>query len=227
MSSTATTAENTGRPAEEPITVEVWTDLGCPWCYLGEPRLDQAIENVGSDRFEVVLRPYQLDPHADPTPETIPEIFVRKHGGTRAQAVAMESSMADLAHNEGLPFTVDRLSGNTFDALRALALATSHGVGREFFRDLKRGFFAGETNPYDTDTLVNTLARAGVPADEARTALHGDAFAAEVTRDRQTAQSLGITSVPFVVLDGRLGVAGAQSLQDYERALRTALGEQS
>jgi predicted DsbA family dithiol-disulfide isomerase len=204
--------------------VELWLDIGCPWCYLGRHRLDRAIEATASEgRVEVVLRSFELNPGMSTTPVTVAEYLAAKFAGTVARAREADDRVAALARADGLPYTVDRRIANSFDVHRVLHLARERGVGTPMFRALQRGYFAGELDPFDPETLVRVAADAGVPAGQTRAVLSGDGYAESVRREQAVGRALGITGVPFAVLGGAYGVAGAQSVEGYAAAIRTAL----
>lgn len=206
------------------LVIEVWTDIGCPWCYVGKHRLDQAIEaTVPTGGVEVVLRSFELDPAMSTTPVPVTEMLAAKYGGTAADAHKMESRVAALGQAEGLPYTMDRSVANSFDVHRVLHLARAHDVGTEVFSTLQRGYFAGDINPFDHDTLIRVAADIGVPADETRAVLAGDAYADAVREEQAAGRALGITGVPFTVLGGQYAVSGAQSVEGYAAALATLI----
>jgi predicted DsbA family dithiol-disulfide isomerase len=224
VSATAPTA--TAIATDERLRVDLWTDLGCPWCYVGKHRLEDAIEQSGlTDRVDIVLHSFELDPATPDEPISIPEIFVKKHGGTAENAVRMEEGIRNMANAEGLPFTIDRLHANTFTTHRVLKLAEQHGVANRYFTVLQRGHFSGELNPFDPETLVSVAVDAGVPEHEVREVIASEAFADEVRRDEADGQALGITGVPLTVFDERLAAAGAQSVDVYRAALEQAFGD--
>lgn len=221
---TSTSPESSTPDTGRALAIELWTDLGCPWCYLGKHRLEQAITTAAVGQVRVVLRSFQLDPGMAATPVPVPEIFVTKHGGTAEHARRMESQMAELAKAEGLPYSLDRSAANTFDVHRVLHLARTHGVATPMFSTLQRGYFAGQVNPFDQEVLIQVAADAGVPAEETRAVLSGDAYAKAVRDERAAGAALGISGVPFAVFNGTHAVAGATSVQGYAAAIAQTLG---
>ncbi|MFJ8689617.1 DsbA family oxidoreductase [Micromonospora wenchangensis] len=209
-------------PAAGRLTVEVWTDLGCPWCYLGIHRLRHAMDRTGTAGITLMLRSFELDPDASAEPMTIPEVFTRKHGLPAQAAMQAEAAMRDRAAAEGLPFTTDRSHANSFDVHRVLQLANRHGAGTAFFETVQTRFFAGEINPYDHASLTTVAGEVGLDGDEVRTVLAGDSYAQQVRHDERRARELGVTGVPFVLLDQRFAVAGAQSTDAYAQAIARA-----
>ncbi|MFC8198038.1 DsbA family protein [Streptomyces sp. NPDC057298] len=222
---TPSTAPESSTPdTGSPLVIELWTDLGCPWCYIGKHRLEQAVTTAAAAQAQVVLRSFELDQDMASTPVPVPEVFVVKHGGTAEQARRMEAQMAELARAEGLPYSVDRPAANTFDVHRVLHLARAHGVATRMFSTLQRGYFAGELDPFDDDVLVQVAADAGVPAQETRALLSGDSYAQAVRDERAAGQALGITGVPFAVFNGTHAVAGATHVQGHTTAIAQAWG---
>lgn len=206
------------------LRLDVWTDLGCPWCYLGVHRLRHTLDELGvTERTELVPRSFELDPGAAAEPMTIPEIFTRKYGLSAQDAAQAEARIQKLAAAERLPFTSDRLHAKSFDVHRVLQLANEHGRGVEFFETVQRRYFAGQINPYEHDTLVAVAVETGLDGDVVRDVLAGNAYAERVRADEALGRSLGITGVPFVLLDQRYAIAGAQSAEEYARAITQVL----
>ena len=149
------------------VVIEVWTDLGCPWCYVGKHRLQEAIaDRPDSDRFVLRLRSFELNPGAPKTPETIESAFIRSHGGDAQVVVQAERRIQALAQSEGLAFSVDRLNANTFDFHRVFQYAQEQGVGVEFFSLMQDRFFAGELNPSRPTLSRRPVSRWGFPKIE-------------------------------------------------------------
>ncbi|AGL17878.1 DsbA family oxidoreductase [Actinoplanes sp. N902-109] len=206
------------------MLVEIWSDVVCPWCYIGKRRLETALtkfEHAGE--VEIVWRSFQLDPTTPKgSHEPVYDALAKKFGGSREQVKAMTGQVAALAEAEGLHYDfANAISFNTFDAHRVLHLARTHGLGGEAHeRFMRANLIEGAT--MDSDTLVELAAEVGVPAAEARTVLAGDAYTAEVNADIQQAHAYGATGVPFFVLDRAYGVSGAQSADVFLQALTTA-----
>lgn len=218
--------DNNPSETSRPVVIEVWSDLGCPWCYVGKHRLQQAIAGrTDGDRFELRLRSFELNPGAPTTPETIESAFIRSHGGDAQMVVRAERRMQALAESEGLPFSVDRLNANTFDFHRVVHHADEQGLGLVFFTLVQDRFFAGDLNPFDVDALAAAAAEVGLGADRVREVLAGDEYADAVRADIAEGRSLGVQGVPFTVFDRRLAASGAQSVAGYAQALDAAVAE--
>ena len=196
------------------MNVEIWSDIVCPWCYIGKRRFEAALARFAHrDAVTVVWRSFELDPHAPRRhPGTLDDLLARKIGATRAQAVALNAQVMTLAAAEGLAYRLDRAQpGNTFDAHRLLHLAAERGLQEAVKERLLQAYFTEGLPIGEADSLVQVVAEAGVDATEARAVLAGEAYAAAVRADEQRAVALGISGVPFVVVDERYGVSGAQS----------------
>jgi predicted DsbA family dithiol-disulfide isomerase len=206
------------------VLVEIWSDIVCPWCYIGKRRLEtalQSFEHAGD--VELEWRSFQLDPSIVPgTTEPVYDALAAKFGGSKAQVKAMTAQVGALAEAEGLHYDFDRaVSINTFDAHRLIHLAKAHGLGAQAHERLMRAnLIEGAT--LDTPTLVRLGAEIGVPAAEAQRVLDGDDYTTDVRDDIRQAQLYGATGVPFFVLNQAYGVSGAQSADVFLQALRTA-----
>ena len=213
------------------LRLDVWADVVCPWCYVGGARLAAAIDAAGlAGAVELVPRAFELDPTTPTTPQPVLEHLTRKLGGLLAgssamagQVRGMEEHVRDLATAEGLPYEVDRVTANTREAHRVTALATSHGLGMAYFDALQRAYFAGgSADPFGRAALLAVADEVGLPAAEVERVLDGDDFADTVARDQAEAAAIGIRGVPFVVVDGRYGLSGAQEPEAYRELLATA-----
>lgn len=210
------------------VHVEVWSDIVCPWCYIGKRRLERALAGYEhADEVEIEWRSFQLDPSFPKGVRTpVYESLSAKMGGSITQIRAMTDRVKALAAEEGLAYDFDRsVMVNTIDAHRVIHLAKAHGKGTEAHERLMRAqLVEGETLD-DTETLVRLAAEVGVPEQEARRVLAGDDYATDVEDDIREAAMLGATGVPFFVLNRTYGVSGAQPVETFLAALRTARGD--
>ncbi len=215
------------------MRVEIWSDIACPWCYVGKARFEKALAAFPHrDQVEVVHRSFELDPgRAKGDVEPVLKMLSLKYGMSEAQARAGEENLGAQAAAEGLAYrTEGRDHGNTFDMHRLLHLAKEHGRQDELLQALYRANFAEERSVFADadDRLVELAVEAGLDADAARAVLADpDAYAAEVRADERDAAELGANGVPFFVLDRRYGVSGAQPAEVFTRALTQAWGERS
>ncbi|HET6709906.1 DsbA family oxidoreductase [Amycolatopsis sp.] len=199
----------------------MWSDLVCPWCYLGKRRFERAVAEVGVD-VEVVHHSFQLDPSFPRgTSRPTREVLAEKYGRTLAEADAMEAEMEERAAADGLEYHLDGVHmGNTVDGHRLVHLAAAHGLADAVVDRLYAAHFTERRSLFDRDSLVALAAEAGLDAAEARAVLESDAYEAEVAADGEQARALGASGVPFFVIDQRFGVAGAQSPEVFAQVLR-------
>lgn len=207
------------------MKVEIWSDVVCPWCYIGKRRFEAALGRFSHrDDVEVVWRSFELDPNA-PARRTgdSAQRLADKYGMSRAQAVASQDRLTQMAAQEGLAFHFDRAqSGNTFDAHRLLHLAAERGVQDEVKERLFRAYFTEGEPIGDRETLIRLAAEVGLASAEAEAVLASNTYAEDVRAEEHEAAELGINGVPFFVVDRRYGVSGAQPadvlLQVLDRA---------
>ncbi|MCU1452836.1 MAG: oxidoreductase [Acidimicrobiales bacterium] len=210
------------------MRVEIWSDVVCPWCYIGKRRFEAAVaEFEHGDEVEVVWRSFELDPSAPATRDgSYVDRLAGKYGTAPAQAQTMLDRMTDAAAADGLDFRFDRAKpGNTFDAHRLLHLAGTRGVQDQLKERLMRATFTEGEPIGDPAALVHLAADAGLDRDEAQRVLDGDAFGDEVRADERRATQIGISGVPFFVFDDRLAVSGAQPADVMLDVLQQAWAE--
>jgi predicted DsbA family dithiol-disulfide isomerase len=210
------------------MLVEVWSDVVCPWCYLGKRRLESALAVFDhGDEVDVAWRSFELDPSA-PRHRAVSarEHLARKYGMTSAQVDASWARLTALAAQEGLEYHLEKTrGGSSFDAHRLIHLGAAAGIQDAVNERLLRGYFTEGEAIGEPDVLRRLGVEAGLPADEVDELLTSDRFAVEVHDDERAAHALGIRGVPFFVIDGRLGVSGAQSADFLLAALGQAWGE--
>ena len=197
-----------------PFIVEIWSDVVCPWCYLGKRRFESALARFEHrDDVEVVWRSFELDPNAGPSSSVPPaERLAAKYGMSVEDAKANHDRLTALASEDGLEYHLDRTrGGNTFDAHRLIQLGKARGIQDAVKERLMRAYFTENVAIDDRETLVGLAADAGLDADEARAVLASDDYADAVREDEELARRIGINGVPFFVLGRRYGVSGAQT----------------
>ncbi len=196
-----------------PMHVEIWSDIACPWCYVGKRRFEAALAGFEhADEVEVTWRSFELDPGAPPAWEVDGATHLaQKYGSSREQALSMMAQMTETAAGEGLDFHFERQrGGSTFDAHRLVHLAAAHGRQDAMKERLLKAYLEEGELMSDPATLRRLAGEAGLPADEVADLLAGDRFAAEVRDDERAASQLGISGVPFFVVDRAIGASGAQ-----------------
>jgi len=207
------------------MQIEVWSDVVCPWCYLGKRRLETALARFPhADRVEVVWRSFQLDPSipAGRTEATLPALAA-KYGASVAQIRAQMGHIEQLAAAEGLDFDLaNGVSGNTLLAHQLIHLAAEHGLGAEMKERLLHAHFEERGSVFDVEALVPLAVQVGLAGDEVRAALADGRFLPAVRQDIDTARALGATGVPFFVVDRNYAAAGAQPAQVLLQLLEQA-----
>ncbi|MDQ1535015.1 MAG: hypothetical protein QOF28_2776 [Actinomycetota bacterium] len=205
------------------MLVEIWSDVVCPWCYIGKRRFEKARASFDHP-VEVVWRSYELNPGAPPVRDgSSVERIARKYGITVDEAATQYERITDLAAAEGLDYHLDRArSGRSFDAHRLLHLARERGIQDA----VKERFLAGYLEEGVAIGLPSELAplavSAGLDADDVDAVLAGDTYGDAVRADEARADEIGVSGVPFFVIDGRFAIPGAQDpdtiLATFERA---------
>ena len=209
------------------LRIDVWSDLACPWCYIGKRRLDAALAQAGlADGVELVWRAFELDPTAPAVRDdglTPAQRLAAKYRRSEAEAEAMIANVTRVAAGDGLAFEIARSrGGNTFDAHRVVKLAATHGRATAAKERLFAAYFGEGRALGDRATLGELAAELGLDAGEVAATLAGDRFADEVRADQRLARELGISGVPFFVFDQRLAVSGAQPVAALVGALAQA-----
>lgn len=200
------------------MRIDVWSDIACPWCWLGKHHLEEALRRGGVEA-EVAMRSFELNPSPRPT---IParDYLVRRLGGAE-RVDAAHARLAALGERAGLRYAFDRaLVANTFDAHRVHHLAQAKGRGPETIERFMRAYHGEGADLADPDTITRLAVEAGLDEADVRQVLATDAFADAVRRDEAEARAIGVQGVPFFVIDGRYGISGAQPVEAFEEALR-------
>ena len=195
------------------MRIEIWSDVVCPWCYIGKRRFETALAGYErADEVEIVWRSFELDPDAPRTRTEPPaERLAQKYGMTVEQAQQAQARVTAVAAAEGLEYRLaDARSGNSFDAHRLLQLAGERGLQPELKERLLRAYFSEGEAIGEPDVLERLAVEVGLDGAEVAALLAGDRFADDVRADERRARLLGIHGVPFFVIDERVGVEGAQ-----------------
>ncbi|GAA2440301.1 DsbA family oxidoreductase [Streptomyces macrosporus] len=207
------------------VRVEIWSDVVCPWCYIGKRRLERALEEFEhADEVEITWRSFQLDPSFPKgVRQPVPEMLARKTGGSPEQVRAMNARVTELAAAEGLAYDLERsVMVNTVDAHRLTHLAKERGLGGQAHERLLRAQLVEARTLDDPDTLVRLGVEIGLDEEEVRGVVTGDAYAREVEADLRAARELGVTGVPFSVLNRAFAISGAQPVETFLTGLRKA-----
>ena len=209
----------------EPLEVEVWADVVCPWCYIGKRRFEAALsEFAHRDDVRVTMRSFELDP----TPRSavqgdIAEMLAAKYGMSIDQAHDAVEGVRQTAAQVGIDMdNGQRFQGNTRDAHRLLHYAAEVGMQDRLSEALYRAHFTLGDSVFDHATLADLAEAAGLDRTQAERVLSGMDYDDDVAADEDLARSLGINGVPFFVFDRRLGVSGAQPVELMREALEQA-----
>ena len=207
------------------VQVEIWSDVVCPWCYIGKRKFEAALASFAHrDEVTVEWRSYELDPGA-PVRRDLPmvELLQKKYSMTEEQARAANDRVTAAAAGVGLEYHLDQAaSGNTFDAHRLIHLAAAHGRGDAMKERLMAAYFTEGAAIGETATLERLAADVGLDAGAVHSTLAGDAYADAVRHDERQAVDLGVNGVPFFVVDRTYGISGAQEPEVILGALERA-----
>lgn len=211
------------------MKIEVWSDYVCPFCYIGKRRLELALTQSGlEEKTEVVFKAYQLDPNTPVNSgQSLLDGLAAKFNVGKQEAENMMKNIEEQAKTVNLEYRVDQMkTSNTFDAHRLAKLAGKHGVEKEVTERLMHGYFT-EGERIDTeDVLVSIGAEAGLPEETTKAMLHSDEFAADVKRDIEEAQEVGVKGVPFFVINRKYAISGAQPTEAFVEALEKIAEEE-
>ena len=206
------------------MRVDIWSDIVCPWCYIGKRRFEKALAAIPRrEEVEVVHRSFQLDPtmakgelfrHRD--------VLMRKYGMTEPQVAAAQSRLVDLAAAEGLEYHLSRsYTGNTLDAHRLVHYGREQGIQDTVIERLFRAHFTELRSIFDVESLAALGTEAGLTG--AKELLASDRYSDDVVADHHEANGLGANGVPFFVIDGKYGISGAQSQEVFASTLTRLL----
>ena len=206
------------------VKIEIWSDVVCPWCYIGKRRLEHALgEFEHAADVELTWRSFQLNPDAPAQAVPTLDYLARRFG---PQGEAMVARVADLGRAEGLDLNFGTaLTVNTADAHRALHFSAERNVVTAAEERLMRAHFSEGADLSDPGTLASLLGEVDLDPDEVRAVLKGTEYAGAVQADIDEARALGATGVPFYVIDRKYAIPGAQPAEVFLRALRQAYSE--
>lgn len=209
------------------MKIEIWSDYACPFCYLGKVRLDKAIEKSGQKDVEIVYKSFLLDPTMDNNIEGSPvENLAKKYGQSVEQAQGMIDQIVHMAKEEGLDYDfVNLKERNMVNAHRLLHLAVEKGVANEVNDKLFKAHLIEGKDLADFDVLVDIGTSSGLDRSDIEDMYRGDKFVDEVQKDLNEAHEIGISSVPYFVIDRERSIRGAQSVDIMVHELNRKPGE--
>jgi len=210
------------------MKVEIWSDVMCPFCYIGKRRFEDALEHFEhKDEIEIEWKSFQLNPNMETNPNiNIDQYLADVKGFTIDHARQLNAHVTRMAAEAGLTYNFDKaIVANSFNAHRYSHLAKKHGLGIEAEEQLFKAYFTDGKNIDDQDTLIELGTALGLDANEVKQALESNAYADEVKRDIAQAQYLGMQGVPFFVLNNKYAVSGAQAVPVFEQTLQKAFDD--
>jgi predicted DsbA family dithiol-disulfide isomerase len=204
----------------EKITVEVWADLICPWCWIGKRRFETALnQSEHKDRFEIIHRPFRLSPGAKTGPVT--EMLASKYQLTKKEVAQSFKDLEALAAQEGLEYHLSKTSfGDTLDAHRLALWAGTQGVQSATVERIYRGYFSEGIDIFSQESLLKLAADAGLSGKDAKEMLKSDRFKHEVAQDEDNARRIGCQGVPFFLLSEKYAVSGAQPVETFALVIK-------
>lgn len=210
------------------MQVEIWSDIMCPFCYIGKRKFEQAVAKFeNKNEIEVIWHSYQLNPNIKYQPnKDLYDHVAELKGQTREWSVKVHESVIAAAKNIGLEYNFDKAKiTNSFDAHRVIQLAKKHNLSNEIEERFFRAYFTEGELMSDHKTLVRLATEVGLKEDAVRNVLNSDQFAEEVKKDGQDAQNLGAGGVPFFVMDKKYAVSGAQDTEVFLETIKKAFQE--
>ncbi|SDE26845.1 Predicted dithiol-disulfide isomerase, DsbA family [Mucilaginibacter pineti] len=210
------------------MKIEIWSDVMCPFCYIGKRRFEEAlVQFENRDQVEIEWKSFQLNPDMKTDPSVnITQYLADVKGWTLEYAREMNSHVTQMAAEVGLTYNFDTaVVANSFNAHRFSHLAKQHGLGDTAEEALFNAYFTRGLNIDDNDTLVQLGTEIGLDAEEIKQTLSSDTFAADVKHDIIEAQELGIRGVPFFVVNNKYGISGAQAVPVFTQTIETAFNE--
>lgn len=208
------------------MQIEIWSDVICPWCYIGKRRFEAALAAFPhKEKVTVVWRSFELDTKSPPQySETLIEMLSRKYHVSLQEAENMNARVSSLAKEVGLNYHLSEARpGNTFDAHRLLHFAASRQLGDKATERLMHAYFSEALPVGDRAALASLAPEFGISSNDALAMFESDAFVEAVRADESRASALGISGVPFFVIDGKIGISGAQPVEVFADALNQCI----
>lgn len=206
----------------EKLVIEIWTDIICPWCWIGLGRLKKGLEGFAhADKLQVIHRSVRLAPHVKPAP--LSEVLSAKMGLSKADIAAMLKNVEATASAEGLSYNLaNTLTGDTLDAHRLVKYATTQGKAHDMLERLYSAHLSEGVSIFNRQGLMLLASEIGLDDKAVEQVLNGDAFVADVEADQQALHALGKSGVPLFLINGTHVVSGAQSPDIFMQALQAA-----
>ncbi|MEL7834513.1 DsbA family oxidoreductase [Fodinibius sp. Rm-B-1B1-1] len=211
------------------MKVEIWSDVMCPFCYIGKRRFEKAMESFEySDEVEIIWRSFQLNPDMETDPEAnINEYLAEAKGWSLEQARQMNKRVTNMAAEEGLEYNMEQaVVANSFDAHQLVQFAKDRGKGSEMEEALFKAYFTDGKNTAEHATLIELAENIGIDPTEAKSILENNSYANAVKHDIQLAKNINITGVPFFLFNQKFAVSGARETEVFLKALKQSWNAQ-
>jgi predicted DsbA family dithiol-disulfide isomerase len=211
------------------MKIEIWSDVICPWCYIGKRRFEKALANFAhKDEVQVIWRSFELDPKSPrQLPGTLEEMLAHKYHVSLQEAAGMNARVSAIAKEVGLEYRLDSARpGNTFDAHRLLHFAASRQLGDRATERIMHAYFSEALAVGERPALAKLAPEFGISEPDTLAMLEGTGYSAEVRADEARAAELGISGVPFFLINEKIGISGAQPVDVFAEALQRAWKDQ-
>lgn len=206
------------------MNIEIWSDVVCPWCFIGKRRLERALAAAGVSDAVITHRAFQLDPSATTEGKRTVDVLAAKYGLDDAGVKQMMGQVTEVAAGEGLNYRLlDGISGNTVMAHRLLLWAQKQGRAQQLLELLYSAYFENAQPVFTLDELLPYVTHAGLDSSAARIAMDSGAYIAEVEADAELARAFGANGVPFFVFDRKYGISGAQPFEVFVQTIEKSL----
>lgn len=209
------------------MNIEIWSDVACPFCYIGKRHLEQALEQLPDVDARITWKSFELDPNAPLKSDLdIYDTLAKKYGRDRNWAEQMNANMVDMASQAGLSFDMDRVKPtNTFNAHQLIHLAKEEGKQNEMKEALLSAYFSEGKHVSDPEVLLEIAGQVGIDQEKAKDALKNNSYSDNVVKDVEEAHSLGVQGVPFFYINNKYGLSGAQPVEVFIEALSKVANE--
>ncbi len=205
------------------MQIDIWSDVVCPFCYIGKKHLELAIEDLGmKDQVKIEYKSFQLDPQAAPSEgQTLKRYLAESKGMTMEQVEQMSQGVVERANAVGLSFDLDNaIVANTFNAHRLLHLAKERQVQNDLKEALLEAYFTNGANLNNKETLATHVAKVGLDKEEVLKVLTSNSYSSAFRDDVNAARQMGIQGVPFFVFNKKYAISGAQPIEAFKQALQ-------
>ncbi|WP_428235555.1 DsbA family oxidoreductase [Gracilimonas sp.] len=204
------------------MKIEIWSDVACPFCYIGKRHLEEALHKLPDLDVDIVWKSFELDPNAPVDSDLdIYGTLAKKYGRDRAWAKQMNANMVQMASGAGLDFNMDEVKPtNSFNAHQLIHLARKHGKQGEMKEALLSAYFVEGKHVGDKETLVQIASNVGLDQNEAKEVLQNNTYSSQVVNDVEEAHRLGVQGVPFFYINDKYGLSGAQPVEVFTEALQ-------